>query len=165
MCLRYVNKVGAIKEEFIRFIECEKVEGCYPFHWLTASARILKENHKAIYFHCSSHQLNLVIASCRNVRGVKKIMNAISKLSQTFHFSPEKQEQLYENVKETMPDESRKIFLDVSRTRWVQRLDALERIQDLIKPILITLNVIAENHDGSYKKEARQDANGFLFQP
>ena len=29
-----------------------------------------------------------------------------------------------------------------------------------MKPILITLNMIAENYDGSYKKEARQDANG-----
>lgn len=190
LCLRYVNEVGAIKEEFIRFIECEKVDaeslvsyitenlkelslsladvrgqgydgaGCMAGQKAGVSTRILKENHKAIYFHCSSHRLNLVIATCSNVRGVKKMMDAISKLSQTFHFSPKKQELLCENIKETMPDESRKKLLDVCRTRWVQRLDALERIQDLIKPILITLNAIAENHDGSYKKEARQDANG-----
>ena len=67
---------------------------------------------------------------------------------------------LCEKVEEIIPGDHRKKLLDECRTRWIQRLDALERIQDLITPILVTLNLIADDFDGTYKKEARQDANG-----
>ena len=191
LCLRYVNKFGTIKEDFIRFIECEKVDaaslvgylkialkdlslnfshirgqgydgaGCMAGHKSGVSTRILKENPKALYFHCSSHRLNLVVASCTNIRGIKRMMDTISKLSQVFHYSPKKLALLRKQIEELIKGkEKRTTLLDICRTRWCARFDALERIQELIEPILVTLNLIAENHDGSYNAEARQDANG-----
>ena len=61
-----------------------------------------------------------------------------------------------------MPEDQRTTLLDVCKTRWLQRIDGLERVQELMGPILQTLDMIANNHDGSYNnKEGRSDAQGF----
>ena len=42
------------------------------------------------------------------------------------------------------------------------RLDGLERFQEMLRPILLSLEDISNNFDGSYKSEARSDASGLL---
>ena len=43
------------------------------------------------------------------------------------------------------------------------RLDGLERFQEMLRPILLALEDISNNFDGSYKSEARSDASGLLL--
>ena len=188
--LRFVDSKGEIREEFVEFLKCDSVSGesltgkikdCLNSLSLElknvrgqaydgagnmagsssgVSSRILQENPRALYFHCSSHRLNLAVASCIQIRGVQLTMDAVKRCSDLFHFSPKKQKLLLDSIVDEFPQEKRTKLLDVCRTRWIQRIDGLERIQELVIPILVSLSSIAENHDGSYKREARSDAAG-----
>ena len=91
------------------------------------------------------------------------MMDAVKKCSDIFHFSAKKKTLLKENVSKTMPEDKRTTLLDVCRTRWIQRVDGLERIEELIEPIILTLDMISENFDGSYGRDARSDAQGVYW--
>ena len=128
------------------------------------SERIKQMYPKAHYFHCASYRLNLAVASSTKIRGVKNMMNSIRKCSEVFHFSPKKTKLLRKNILEIMPSDQRSTLLDFCKTRWLQRIDGLERVQELMNPILETLDQIANNHDGSYNnRDARSDAHGLYW--
>ncbi|XP_066928330.1 52 kDa repressor of the inhibitor of the protein kinase-like [Clytia hemisphaerica] len=127
------------------------------------SARIKSLYPLALYFHCASHRLNLAVASSTNVRGVRNMMDSIRKCSEVFHFSPKKTELLKQQIAALMPSDRRDTLIDVCKTRWLRRIDGLERVHEMMKPILISLDLIADNHDGSYNKEARSVAQGLYW--
>ncbi|XP_066916952.1 52 kDa repressor of the inhibitor of the protein kinase-like [Clytia hemisphaerica] len=63
-----------------------------------------------------------------------------------------------------MPEDQRETLLDVCKTRWLQRVDGLERVEELMSAILETLDMIANNHDRSYtNKDGRADARGLYW--
>ena len=90
------------------------------------------------------------------------MMDIVKKCSDIFHFSPKKQGLLRNHVNDEMEGEKRDTLLDVCRTRWIMRLDGMERFQEMIKPILLALEDISNNFDGTYKSDARSDASGVL---
>ena len=94
----------------------------------TVSAKVKQMYPKAHYFHCASHRLNLAVASSTKIRDVKNMMDFILKCSEVFHFSPKKTELLRKNILEIMPSNQRSTLLDVCETRWLQRIDGLERV-------------------------------------
>ena len=49
---------------------------------------------------------------------------------------------------EHLPQSSHEKLIDVCRTRWVLRLDGLERFQEMIVPITEALLTIKDNEDG-----------------
>ena len=56
--------------------------------------------------------------------------------------------------------ERREKLLNVCRTQWVLRLDGMGRVQEMIKPIILALEDIKDNHDGSYQADTCTDASG-----
>ena len=54
-------------------------------------------------------------------------------------------------------------LLDVCKTRWLRRIDGLEGVHEMMEPILQTLDMISCNHDDSYNKDARSDAQGVYW--
>ena len=126
------------------------------------SAYISDRYPLALYFHCSSHRLNLAVIDGCKIRTVKNMMDTIKKCSDVFRHSPKKDLVFKKTSQEELPDEIHRKLFDVCRTRWILRLDGMERFQVMLKPILCTLEKIANNFDGSYKSEARSDANGLL---
>ena len=117
--LRYVDSSKEINERFVKFVQCKGVMGealanniedtlqelglplgnCCGQGYDGASAmssqskgvsgRILKKNPKALYVHCSSHRLNLVVAkACQlpsvvQMLGCAQITNFFQSLSST----------------------------------------------------------------------------------
>ena len=51
------------------------------------SAHIFKINDEAIYTHCHSHRLNLVIGASCNIQSVRNIFGKIKEISYFFKFS------------------------------------------------------------------------------
>ena len=51
-------------------------------------AFILRENSKALYIHCASHRLNLVIGTSCRILSVRNLMDLIKDISCLFNFSP-----------------------------------------------------------------------------
>ena len=52
--------------------------------------------------------------------------------------------------------------LDVCRTRWLQRVDALNIFKSLYEGIFLTLEKIKENVDNTWHSDALTDTEGFL---
>ena len=193
LVIRFIDENSTIREEFVEFVKCESTSAEYLTNKITqavenlslnmrnlrgqaydgagnmagsksgVSTRIRNVYPKALYFHCSSHRLNLAVASSSSIRGVKNMMDSIGKCSEIFYFSPKKKELLKRYTLELMPEDRRTTLLNVCKTRWLQRIDGLARVQEMIEPILTTLDLIATNHDGSYAKEARSDAQGVYW--
>ena len=129
-----------------------------------ASSNILRLFPKALYFHCSAPRLNLLVAETCKLLSVVNMMDCIRKCCQIFEFSPKKKQGLLQNhIKSDIPKERRERLLNVCRTRWVLRLDGMGREQEMIKPIILALEDIKDNHEGSYQADARTDVYIVLF--
>ena len=86
------------------------------------SAQILHINEKAIYTHCRSHLLNLVVAASFNIQIVRNVLDQIKELSYFFNYSEPRQKILDTCVENYAPNSSKKRLKDVCRTRWVERI-------------------------------------------
>ena len=120
LVLRFVDSNLNIREDFIKFIHCkwglagadlaavilkaladlslnieycraQGYDGAVAGHINGLSAHILRLNRKAIYTHCYSHRLNLVICHACSVPIVKNIMTQVKELSSFFNNSQNRQ--------------------------------------------------------------------------
>ena len=121
---------------------------------------ILKQFPNALYYHCASHKLNLVVASCCQIPSVRNMMDSVKKGSDIFHFSGKKQLVQEKCIHKEIPSETRDTLLDVCRTRWILRLDGMQRFEELLGAISAALDIIS--NDNTYNKDARSDASGLL---
>ena len=53
-------------------------------------------------------------------------------------------------VQEYLPASRHSTLLDVCRTRWIQRIDGLERFLEMYEPISAALNIMSENVDRNW---------------
>ena len=63
-------------------------------------ARIKAKHPKAVYFHCASHKLNLVIVGTCKIPAIRNAMGIVTKVSHFFQFSPKRQVLLEKKVGE-----------------------------------------------------------------
>ena len=129
LCIRFVDSKKQIREEFVDFIEMDRITGealyeaisnFYQNHSLSLqelhgqcydgasnmsgvrkglSGRILEQSKKAFYTHCTSHALNLCIAATCKEQNIQTILSQMTALSIFFKYSP-KREKLLEYVVE-----------------------------------------------------------------
>ena len=114
------------------------------------SSRILALNPLALYTHCSSHRLNICVASSCQIQSVHNMMDNVTKISSFFNNSPKRQLLLDEMVKKFNSQNRQTKLLDVCKTRWVLRIEGLERFMTLYKAITETMFAIRDNFDGSW---------------
>ena len=81
------------------------------------SAQILRINEKAIYTHCRSHRLNLVVAASCNIQIVRNVLDQIKELSYFFNYSVPRQKILDACMENYASNSSKKEVKDVCRTR------------------------------------------------
>jgi len=127
-----------------------------------ASALIQQQFEKAIYVHCLSHRLNLCVADTCSITLVKNMMGMVKKLSDFFHNSPKRHGYLMKKIKDMMPASTHNTLIDVCRTRWIARLDGMDRMIEFIKPVMSTLEDISMNQDAfgnlQWNYSSRNDA-------
>lgn len=164
--LRYVNKACEIKEHFLEFVSCEcgvtgealssLILSTLQKHGLDitllrgqgydgagamigsvkgVAARIRAQVPLAVYTHCFSHKLNLVIVNSCKIQSIRNAMGSISKISSFFGY-PKRQTALENKIKETEQPNKKRRLLDVCRTRWVYRHDALENFGQFYEAIV-----------------------------
>ncbi|XP_044172417.1 zinc finger MYM-type protein 1-like [Acropora millepora] len=104
-----------------------------------ASSSIAKEHGKAMYVHCMSHRLNLCVADNCSLQIVKNMMTTIRKLSELFDNSPKHQQHLVEKIEEQIPDKNHRVIINICRTRWVARIDGMDRIVVMLLPVASAL--------------------------
>ena len=80
------------------------------------SAHICKISSKAIYTHCHSPRLDLVIRASCNIQCVRNVFDQIKDISYFFKLSEARQKMLINSIKEHAPDSQKKKLSDFCPT-------------------------------------------------
>ena len=140
LCIRFCDKDSNIREEFIDFINTDRITGVaikekileklsvlgldvknvrgqtydgaanMSGERMGLQALIRKESPKAIYTHCSSHALNLVYAHACKVQDIRNMIDKLKEASLFFNNSPKRERLLEEIV-------SKNVSMDASRRK------------------------------------------------
>ena len=131
-----------------------------------ASALIKQQYEKAIYVHCMSHRLNLCVADTCSLTLVRNMMGVVKKLSDFFSNSPKRQDYLIKKIEGLLPGSNHHVLIDVCRTRWIARIDGMDRIVELLLPVFSTLEDISLNRDAfgnqQWNYNSRNDAQSLV---
>lgn len=93
---------------------------------VTGTAAVITYQYPlTLYTHCTSHCLNLAVVKSRQVTCVRNMMGVIE-VYQFFAVPPKRQRVLEQAIAETQPSSKVQKLKDLCRTRWVQRIDALQ---------------------------------------
>ena len=137
--------------------------------YVGASTLIQHQFPKAIYVHCMNHSLNLCVADTCSLAMVQNMMGTVEKLSEFFSNSPKRQNHFVDKIKELLPNSNHRILVDVCRTRWIACISGLDRIVELLVPVLSTLENVKLNMDkngvvraGTLNPKSRDNAQSLL---
>ena len=101
------------------------------------------------------------------------MMDVVRKLSEFFDNSQKRQQHLISKIRVLMPAANHFVLVNVCRTRWIERIDGMDRIVELLHPLVDTLEDISMNRnaprDGNWNQNSRNDAqaliNAITFSP
>ena len=96
----------------------------------------------ALYMHCASHCLNLAVMKSLQVTSDRNMMNAIDKVYVFFDTHPKRHVALERVIEENQLRSRVTKLKDLCRTRWVQRIDALQTFQSLHPSIVACMEEI-----------------------
>ena len=136
--------------------------GAVAGHINGLAAQILRVNGKALYTHCFSHKLNLVVCNACTIPIVRNIMTQIKDLAGFFNHSPNRQLMFEKNISLHAKETKRKKLINVCKTRWVERIDGLDVFQELLIPIFFTLEEMSLNEEGKCNVSTSSQATSFL---
>jgi hypothetical protein len=123
------------------------------------SSLIQGQFSKVLYVHCMNHRLNLCVADTCSDYLVKDMMSIVRSLSSFFSGSPKRQQHLKEKVKCLLPASKHEVLINVCETSWIARLDGLDRIVELLLPVVCTIEDIAHNRKGGDEEPDSGDWN------
>ena len=139
---------------------------------LGAATLIKNDFSKAEYIHCSSHQLNLCVAKSCSIVPVHNMMNTVKAVNTFFDDSPKRMQFFRRQLTVLCPEITYTRLKDVCRTRWVERIDGLDRFEDIYCHILSVLISIQNNEieqtnevqDGicEWNQQSRNEASSLL---
>ncbi|XP_065642997.1 52 kDa repressor of the inhibitor of the protein kinase-like [Hydra vulgaris] len=121
------------------------------------ASRIKALNHKAIFVHCASHRLSLVVAAACQVQKVKNLLGQVKEISYFFNLSPKRSNCL---KKYLSPNQEK--IIDTCRTRWVQKLRGVDVFFDSFIPIIHALEEMGLNESKEYNSETASKSSSFL---
>ena len=130
-----------------------------------AAALIKNDYPKALYVHCASHRLNLCVTSSCKIVTIKNMMSDVKAVSDYFNSSPKLADYLKTNIVHIFPKDKHTKLIDLCRTRWIERLVALDRFQELYEAIMITLENIYKNIGGGesgWNEDSKKDASALF---
>ena len=87
---------------------------------------ISQKNSKALYVHCNSRVLNLVIVKACSLPTIRNMAGTITEIANFFNYSPKRQRCLETVISMDQPDSCRSKIRHLCHTRWVERHEAYE---------------------------------------
>ena len=200
--LRYV-KDGQATEELVGFVACNEVCGSDIFKAIKKFIRdcgldinmcrgqgydgagamagalngcqALLQAEEAMFYHCSSHQLNLALSKACTVPEIHQMVSSLKALGIFFKYSPKRQRKLEACVDKVNEDQKRLEKAEIPRckfkllceTRWVERHTALEDFNYLYEPIINCLEqmcypLIDEDKQWAWDTKTKTEAAGLL---
>ena len=95
------------------------------------SGIVWQSNKLALYTHCHSHRLNLVVSFLTRIIGFRNVTDAVKAISYFFNLYPKIQKHLEKVIKGNFPEVTRKKLLDVCRARWIDCIDGADLFEDI----------------------------------
>lgn len=139
------------------------------------AARIQEIEPKALYLHCTSHNLNLALSKGCNVPEIHCMLCALKSVGLFFKFSPKRQRCLERSIEKinnwrkesTIPGID---LIKVSKakvlceTRWVERHTTLEDFNGLFEAVLDCMDTILTERTAGWDAKTITEANGIASQ-
>ena len=127
-----------------------------------AAAIITAQYPLALYVHCASHQLNLAVVKSAEVTSVRNMMGTSKKLHDFFYVHPKRQQQIESAIEESQPESRQRKVKDLSRTRWIARLEALETLCTLYPSLVLCMETI-QDESHRWSTDSLTDARSLLL--
>ena len=128
-----------------------------------AAARILSNFPKAVYYvHCAAHSLNLCVVAACGVQSVRNMMGTLVEICLFFSNSPKRQLEFEKHIQAIEGARAKKL-VNMCKTRWVARLDALEVFLELYPKVVRTFEVISEGSSEGWNTESCRAAESLLI--
>ena len=112
---------------------------------------------KAVYVHCAAHCLNLCVVAACSIPSVKNMMGTMVEICLFFSNSPKRQLELEKNI-QSIEGATEKKLVNLCKTRWVARIDALEVFFNLFPAVVKTFEVISEGGATGWNPDSRRSA-------
>lgn len=110
-------------------------------------------------FHCASHCLNLAVVKSLDERSIRNIIGVVNRVSILFAAHPKRQRKLEEIIDQAQLGLSVKKLKDLCRTRWVERIDVLDRSKKLHSSLVSCFDSISDEGSRNWTPESLTDAN------
>lgn len=114
----------------------------------------------AIYWHCASHCLNLAVVKSLELTSVRNMMGVVGRVYQFFAAHPKRQRALEKAISDCQSSSTAHKLKDMCRTRWVQRIDAIEIFISLHQSIVGCMESICNDGPGLWNADSVTDARG-----
>lgn len=128
-----------------------------------AAAIISSSYPLALYLHCASHSLNLAVVKSLDIPCVRNMIGVVNKVSIFFFAHPKRQRKLEESICSTQPSSTIHKLKNLCRTRWIERIDALERFKDLYSSIVSCFESISSEGSALWSSDSLTDASTLLL--
>lgn len=128
-----------------------------------AAAIVTSQYPLALYLHCASHCLNLAVVKSLEVSSIRNMMGILGRVFSYFAAHPKRQRILEKSIDETQPGSAVHKLKDLCRTRWVQRLDALNLFQSLHPSIVACMENICTGGTTEWSADSVTDARTLLL--
>jgi len=117
-------------------------------HIRGVAARIQSTNPLALYTHCCSHVLNLVIVKSCSLSEIRNMFGTVQKTAVFFSESAKRMNYLEEAISEVHDGSERVRLKKHCSTRWVEQADALCVFVQLYNAVVVALDRIQKECDG-----------------
>ena len=133
--------------------------------WISqgTAALITAQYPLALYLHCASHCLNLSVVKSLQVTSVRNMMGVVDRVYVYFAAHPKRQTALENAIAETKPESSITKLKDLCRTRWIQRIDALQVFQSLHVSVVSCMEGICSDGPRLWSSDSCTDARSLHF--
>ena len=137
--------------------------GICPEKQMDVPQSYLSDYPLAVYLHCASHTLNLAVVKSLDVQCVRNMIGVVNKVSTFFFAHPKRQRKLEEAIQTTQPTSSILKLKDLCRTRWIERIDALDRFKDLHPSIVACFESISAEGSTNWTSDSLPNRCQYTF--
>ena len=128
-----------------------------------AAARIFSQFPLTHYTHCTSHCLNLAVVASLEEVSVRNMIGVVKRLSIFFFAHPKHQKELKKTIQNTQPESNVLKLKDLCRTRWIELINALDRIKKLYSSIVVCFVNISAEGSHMWSPDSVTDASTLLL--
>lgn len=118
------------------------------------AAKVMEKYPQALYVHCASHSLNLVVSDACNIPIIRNSLGSIKETIKFFRISAQRQSILKDVIHQLECETKKRRLMKLCETRWIERLDAVITFKELFVPIFFALEKIQMDGNREASKKA-----------